>query len=216
MSYDWSHPVIFADEFISGSSESGEAGVLGWTIVNGSWLANVAAEQNHPGIVARRCSVTPNQVASTYLSTGTQGTSCRFDEFDRCVFIFKLFATNTDFTVRFGAFNNIGSDPPGHGFYLERIAANANWTGTTGNDNVRSSTANLLAVDTNWHRVEITRDSSTQVSFSIDGGTPTAKTGNIPDAADGLVFGFQIIPTNINARDVYIDFIGFKLKAPTR
>ena len=209
---------IIVDDFLSGwMTETGEAGHILPSFANGSLLGVAAVVQNHPGIIVRRSGTTAAQVA-TWFGLGTVAAqSFRFDEWAEMTYIVRLVSTAADFAVRFGVTADPSSVTPAHSVHIERLAADTSFFGVSRNGGTETRTAALVAHDTNFHKFRIRRISSTQVGFTVDGGSEvTITSSNIPDAADGLKPHLQVVPTTTTARDIEADFISLKMLAITR
>lgn len=196
------------DEFISGSSETGEVGRLGWSFTNGS-MQNANAEANHPGIVTRRSGTTANQVASLYMGAATTRTDIQLQNLDETTFIVAPVASNTDHTVRVGLLADNAGNPPTNGAYFERLAADTNWFRVTRSGGVQTRTDTGVAYGTSWRKLRI-RKNGANIEFYIDGTLNGTHTTNVPAGTTGLSFGVQVIPTTTTARDFKIDFFEYK------
>jgi hypothetical protein len=94
-----------------------------------------------------------------------------------------------------------------HGAWIERLSTDTSFFGVARNGGVQSRTAALIAQDTTMHTFRIRRISATSLGFQVDRtGTEQVLTTNIPDAADIMAFGLQIIPTTVTARSCEVDF----------
>jgi hypothetical protein len=202
-------PRQISDDFLSGSSEAGEVGELGWTFTQGS-MAPVAAEQNHPGAFRRTSNSTANQIASLILHSTWQA-NFRFDEWSECTWIFKPTAANTDAIYRFGLTTDISTATPTAAVYLERLNTDTNWFFVTRNASVQTRVDSGIAFGASWVKIRMRRVSATEVRFSINGSAEIAITANIPLAATGLHFGSQIVPTTTTARAVDVDYFSASL-----
>ncbi len=199
-------PWELVDDFLQTGTETGETGALGWGFTNGS-IAALAASQNAPGVIRRTSGATANQVASMFLNSSASAASFRFGEFDEMFWRVSLPTTGADFAVRFGIMDNYTSNPGVHGLYIERLATDVGWFGVSRNGSAGTRTAQLLAQDVNvFHTFRIRRVSATAVQFQVDRGAAVDLTATIPDAADSMTFGLQVIPTTTTARTLDIDF----------
>jgi hypothetical protein len=200
---------LISDDFHAGSNEVGEIGELGWTASAGA-VAPQTAEQNHPGTIRRTSGTTAAQVASMFPTSSTL-VGFRFDEWAECTWIFKPTVVSNDTVYRFGITGNVSVAAPPHAVYLERLAGDANWFFVTRNNNAETRVDSGTAFDVAWVKVRMRRVGAAEVRFAINGGAEIALTTNIPDAADGMMFGNQIIPNATTARAVDIDFFSAAL-----
>jgi hypothetical protein len=210
---------VWRDDFHAGSTETGEIGEQGWTITNGSIVAPASVAQNHPGVITRRSGTTAAQVASMYVNATVSMLDHRFDELDVFYLIGAMIATNADHIIRFGlAGNDVSANPPTHGVFIERLAADASFFGVVRNGGAQTRTAALIAQDLNFHKFRIRRVDATHVGFQVDALSEVVigPDANIPDAADAVKAFLQIVPSSTTARDYSIDFASEKLLAVAR
>lgn len=208
---DPSTPQVLADDFIAGSAETGEIGLLGWSFTNGS-ITKLNGVQGRPGVVRHTGSTTANQVCSFYLANTVGDTICRFDEFDEFTFIIKeAAAAQTDMSLQVGVMNALGNLTTTHGLYLEILPADSNYFLVTRNNSAQTRVDTGIARGTNWAKVQARRVSATEVRFQVNGGSEVTVTTNIPDAADTLALGKQSAQTGTTARNIDIDFASIKL-----
>jgi hypothetical protein len=208
-------PMVFLDDFIFQSTESGELGTTGWSFTNGT-LAAQANEQNHPGIVLRSCANTNNQIASLYPASAGTSTVFRFDEFDRLTWIVSPTAVNADFDVHIGIFTSANDDTPTNGVYIQRLRTDTSWFGVSRQNNSQTRTAALSAFTANqWYRFCVRRISDTSVGFSVNNGAEVTLNTNIPAAASALTFGIQIVSGGA-IRGLKLDFFSLRLLPITR
>ena len=208
-------PMVFLDDFIFQSPETGEIGSTGWSFTNGT-VSNSGNEQNHPGILLRQCANTNTQVASFYPSAAGTNTLFRFDEFDRMTWIVAPAAINADYDVRIGVFTDVTDSTPLNGVYVERLRTDTSWFGVSRQNNIETRTAALKAYTlNNWSRICVRRISTTQVGFSFDSGAEVTLSTNIPAATANLNFGVQIVSGG-SVRGIKIDFFSLRLLAITR
>lgn len=214
--YDPTQPVVFHDDFLYLSNETGEVGSLGWSYTNGS-VASIAGEANHPGIFRRTSGAVTNEVSSFYPNGSGSTVTMLFGSLDEMTWVFRPITSGTDFTLRFG----IGSGPTGttmpNGVYLERLAADTSYFGVARSSNTETRTSALKTITANeWTKVRIRRITSSSVGFSIDGGSETTISSNVPGATGGQIIFSHIIPTTNNAREVDIDWFSLRTNALTR
>jgi hypothetical protein len=206
---------LLIDDFLFGSTESGEMGELGWSFTNGAFNL-VIPEANHPGMAERASTAVSGAIASTYPGGGGVTISLRFDQIDEQVWIVKPKTADTDFDLRLGFLSDLTADPPTNGAWFEKLAADTGWHGVTRISGTQSRTADLAAWAADWFKLRIRRVDATTVAFSVNGGTETNLSANVPAGANNMVFGFQIIPRSANARSLYVDRFAMRLAPQTR
>jgi hypothetical protein len=200
---------VLRDDFIGGSTETGEIGEQGWSFTNGS-VAAVANEQNHPGMISRTSGTVAAQVASMVLGPNN-ASSFRFDEFDECTWIFRATVANTDAAYRIGIGENVTvASFQTHGIFLERAATDTNWFFVSRNNSAQTRTDSGVAFNTSWVKIKMRRVSATDVRFSINNATEIAIVTTVPDPADLMALGNQIVPTTTTARVLLFDFCSIK------
>jgi hypothetical protein len=209
-----SSDLVFEDEFMCSSTETGEVGLHGWSFTNGS-VQNANAEANHPGIATRRCGTTSGQVASFYPAGAGTTTRFLYSEWKEITFIICPVATNTDHTVRVGLTSDATSNTPANGVYFERLNTDTNWFRVTRAASSQQRVDTGVAYAASWINLRLTKNGS-QVDFYVNDALNGSNTTNIPAAATALLPFVQIIPSSTTARDVKLDYIKFSLSEPTR
>lgn len=203
------------DDFFPGSGETGEIGAINWSFLNGTIFAN-GPEANNPGIIGLRTSATAGTVCSMFLGSNTSATVIRFDQLDYMWWVFRATAANTDCAYQFGGMAAFGALTTTHGVWLERLSTDTNWFFVSANGSTQTRSDSGVAFGTGWFKVKIRRVSSSEVRFSLNGGSEVAITTNIPDAADGLNIGNQRTNTTTTTRDVLLDYFSMRLLAQSR
>jgi hypothetical protein len=203
------------DDFIQGSTETGEAGYAGWSFTNGSISVLAATTfSGSMGVFRRASGTTANQVASFYpLNAGTNTPVMT----DHCI-EFKLrgraSTTGTDHTVQLGLTSDLTTITPANGFYFERAAASGTWDAITRRAsaerriNTGVTYQNANAPDT--FRIFI-KDLD-NVQFYINDvlvANETNGSSTIPLAGIAVVPGFNITPTTTTARNFDVDYIAY-------
>lgn len=203
------------DDFIQGSTETGEVGYAGWAFTNGSITALAATTfSGSMGAFRRTSGTTANQVASFYpLNAGTNTTVLT----EHCV-EFKLrgrpSTTGTDHTVQLGLTSDMTTITPVNGFYFERAAASGTWDAVTrrASSERRIDTGityqNTNAPDT--FRIFI-KDLN-NVQFYINDvlvANETNVSNTIPLAGIAVLPGFNVTPTTTTARNFDVDYIAY-------
>lgn len=202
---------VLADDFIAGSAETGEIGLLGWSFTNGS-ITKLNGIQGRPGVVRHTGSTIANQVCSFHLANAVGDTVCRFDEWDEATIVFKEAAgAQTDMSLQIGVMSALGNLTTTHGLYLEILPADSNYFVVCRNNSTQTRVDTGIARGTSWIKLQIRRVSATEVRFQINGASEVTITTNVPDAADTLSFGKQSAQTGTTARNIDLDFASIKL-----
>ena len=214
--YDPAAQSVIRDQFIRGSTESGEVGDCGWSFSNGSF-SNVAAETDRIGIARRTSGTTANQVASMYQSTAGTTSRFLFGAVDEWTWIFRPVTADADFAFRIGLSSGPTTNPFPAGVYLERLSTDTSYFGVARSSSVETRTAALKSFVANeWTKCRFRRISATLVGFSIDGGAETEVSSNVPGAGGGMEPFCQIIPTTTTARSVDLDDFALRFNAVAR
>ncbi len=200
-------PEMF-DDFLAGSTETGEVGQLGWAFTSGSVAYQSVAAATEHGLIRRTSGTVAATVAHMTPVLTTAAGLFRWDGFLMADFRLALVATNADFGIRFGISADGASATPTHGAYIERLAADTSFFGVSRNGGAQTRTAALLAQGTTFNKFTVIRLSATVVRFIINDGAPVDLTpgANIPDAADLMIPFLQITPTTTTARSFDIDY----------
>lgn len=126
-------------------------------------------------------------------------------------------STTTDFTIRIGLFDNVGTVTNPIGAHFEKLSTDTNWfakTVTTGPTASRTDTT--VAMTTGWFKLKVRRISSTSYGFTVNGGTEIIISTNTPPETTACTLGMQVIPTTTTARFVDVDFASGKYRALSR
>lgn len=210
-------PYILADDFLYASTETGEIGDLGWSFTNGTWNL-AAAEAGHPGICRRVTTAVATTVASAFPGGGGTAVNMRFDQWREMTWIVKPVTTAADFVIRLGVLNDMTSNPPTNGAYIEKLSTDTNWFGVVrqSGSEVRVDLGVAAAADT-WYKFRLRQISATSVGFSVNGGADVVASGaTVPAPTTNMVQGFQVTPTSANARTIDVDFFSLVLAAQDR
>lgn len=207
-------PVLF-DDFLFGSTESGEMGELGWGFTNGTW-AITAAVANHPGIAQRTSTAVAGTVASTFTGGGGGTVSLLGSQIDEQNWVILLLTTSTDCDYRFGFFADVTANPPTHGAYFEKLSTDTNWFGVNRLSAAQTrADMSVAAAAATWFSLKIRRVDATTMAYSIGDGEEVTIATHSPNGVS-LAFGFQIIPTTANARSVNVDAFSMQLQPNVR
>jgi hypothetical protein len=207
-------PINFAEDFLTTSTEAGETGTHGWTVISGTITAQNGSSDN-PGIVRFRCSATSGTTASFSPSaTATNNNIFGFSKFNKTQFIVKDVQTDTTTQRIYGVLDGLNNTVP-LGMYIRKQQGSNTYFAVVKNSLIEN-TATLFTQDTNWKNIQIIKNSTT-VSFIVDGNAPVnvnIPTGNMPGL---LTIGALLTPNagSIN-NTVDLDFWSYKLNAPSR
>lgn len=206
---------VLRDEFMFGSTESGEMGELGWGFTNGTFnLAN--SEANHPGVATRASTAVSGTIASTYVGGGGSSIDIMAGQVDEMIWIVEPQTAGADFDIRFGLSADWSSLTPTSGVYFERLAADTNWFAVTRTSSTQTRTSLAIALTAAWFKLRMRRIGTNDWRFSVDGGTEVILTANCPPDTIQLSPGNHINPTSANARSFNVDFFGMRLLAQAR
>jgi len=201
------------DDFICGTVESGEIGILNWTrsATTRNWRAS---EANHPGIFYFGTSAVLNNVAYLTEITASLNLILPTDLWD-FTYIVRI-PDITTVTVFVGAMNNLAAAVGNQDRYgFEFVAAtDANWTMVTGSGAASTRTAtDIPVVVATWYKLRVVR-TATGVDYYVDDVLKGSIALTLPDTS--LALGFQI-QTNVAAkRNLDCDFFRMKLEGITR
>jgi hypothetical protein len=171
------------EDFISGSSsQTSGAALIGWISGGGGSTAWTASETNHPGIYKITSSASSG--AFTYLSTRETGGGLPFlpgEDFDLTwILRYASGATINDTNIRVGLMQSVTAAPT-DGIYFEKLTTDTTWTGVTRASSAQTKSSGIgstIAAGT-FNRLRI-RKVGSNVSFSVDGGTETTQSSNVP------------------------------------
>ena len=210
--------LIFEDDFIGGGITSFDIGQLGWSLTAASSVNTYTPEDNHPGVWGISYNSTSYGFAS--VGQGSNTPSFTFGSLDYVEFIIKMGESLTTSQYLWCGIAGAGNNPlvsaPVHGAYLQLHAYTTNAVMYTYNATTGGSKGTLSTfVPANWQRIKIRRVTTGQVAFSLNGGTETIISTNVPDDTDGMAVFIQI-GNGSTATTHYIDYFKLVLKAPTR
>lgn len=212
---DPTNPINFSEDFLTTSTEAGETGTHGWTVLTGSITAQSGTSDN-PGVVRFRCGTGANVTASFSPSaTATNNTLFGYSKFIMTQFIFKDTQTDTTTQRIYGVLDVLNSNIP-LGMYIRKQQGTNQYEAVVKNQ-LTENTANLFVQDTNWRNVKIIKNNTT-VSFIVNGNAPVdvnvPPSGNMPGL---LTIGALLRPNAASINNtVDLDFWSFKLAAPIR
>jgi hypothetical protein len=193
------------DHMISGTTEAGEIGTLGWNSAGTSVGLNAGTPTaDRPGI--RRLNGSANTGNVVNLNIDGLIPASFFD----LEFHISL-PSITAVVVRVGYSNQLTTSPPSDGIYWEFDSANiANWAAVTraSSDETLTDSGVAAAVDT-WVALKVRRASATSIQFYLNGVPMALHTDDIPTAA-GQIF-LQLQTTENVTKNLDIDKVRVRL-----
>lgn len=202
--YPYKNSIEMQDDFLTGTTTTGSVGALGWSSAGTLSVQN--GEANRMGIF--RFDTTAVAATQARLSFPA-GTSLDPALAHTIIWAFRVNTNDANTTVRVGAQANVNADPPGHGIFLEKLAADTNWFCVTRALGVQTRTDSTVAVNTNFTTMTYTRNSS-GVQFNLDGvNICSVMTTNIPTTfISPEIF---MINAAAAAKNFDVDYFQFKI-----
>lgn len=195
-------PII--EDFIIGSTETGEIGQYHWSFTSfGIVQPNVV--NNHPGVIQTQSNSTIGSVNRLRLSSADTATLTRQDQWSKIVLIFAPETSTFDFDWRYGLMNNSSSNPPTDGVYMEKLNTDTNYFVVTRAASVQTRTDSGVAAASGTYAKITMRKNGSNIDFFINDTFIAQHTTNIPGASTGLVPTQQQVPTAANARTCSLD-----------
>lgn len=179
-SFNYRTASFIQDDFVAGAAGTGIIGA-GWTQNNGAAFTFLAPVAGHPGIGRLDTSATINTVLGLGLTTNGSGSLLANELFDM-TFVIRLTQTDTDTQVRVGLQGSATGDTSSNGIYFEKtFAQTTSWLGAVQAGGVRSNTAAVGSLSTNWVTLRIRQAAVGTILFSVDGGAEVSQGGgNVP------------------------------------
>ena len=215
---DPTRPVALVDDFMCGSLETGELGLLNWNL-SSMTAAATASVSNHPGVVALASSAVADTNCAIHLTNHIQGSAALFDAaLQEATFIFKeAVAGITDVDMRVGLCSLFSLIPPSRGVWLEKLTTDANWHLVCQNAGSPTRTnTGVAAGTTGWIKARFRRVTTNDYRVSINGAAEVAVTSNTPSINIPFQPGIQMVPRSANSRVLHIDFFSMLLAGMTR
>jgi len=176
--YPYQSVIELQEEFISGTTSSGNIGNLGWSLdlsTSGTY-GLINAETNRPGLSQLATGTTIGSVPGIRLIGAVNlDTSNNFST----LYVVRLNTNDANTQVRIGVSTNPPTVPPTSGIYFEKLAADTNWFCVTRNGGVETRTDSGTAITTNFTTQFIQRNTS-NVIFILDRVQVCSHTTNIP------------------------------------
>lgn len=186
------------DHFMGGGTETGEVGELGWTAAG--VITQLASAASMHGVVQIASPATINGPGTIFLVGRPFFSTVSFD----ARFRVRLDTGNADTMIRVGFADGVATASPTAGIYFEKAAAETTWHAVCRSASVETRTNTAVAVSSSFATLRVRRVSSTQIGFSIDGGTEIVVATNIPSAA---MFVFVLLaPTTAVSKTCAVDW----------
>lgn len=205
-----------SEDFMSGSTEVGEVGILNWTTAATS-SSVVSAESDHPGIFRFTTNTTSGNIARLHLGGSATDGMFYVSNLDTISAIVRP-QQNTNMKVKFGLFQNNNDTGGGtDGIYFEfSTLVGPEWYCITKASSTTTSQATDISVSANtWYRLDIVRN-GTLIEFYIDGALKHNTSSNVP-VSSALNAGFMVECRDTgNAKSLDVDYFRLKSQALNR
>lgn len=192
------------DDFMAGSTSSGQIGKMGWSALNGS-RTNISSEAGHPGLLQLSTGASSGTVASVELAAAANGNSIYASEMFDITFIIRLNNNDANTTLRAGISANGSSATPAAAAYFEKLDGDTNWFRITRNSSVQTRTDTTIGVSTSFVKLRVRRIDASTIGFTINANAEQTLTTNLP-AGSGLAPFVQITNSAASAKTVDLDF----------
>lgn len=205
------------DDFLGGSSETGEVGSLGWshTSAGTGGVARSASSADHPGIVALASGNVSGDVTSLHLGTSASQVTIDVGAVLRMAWTARLVATTSQ-RARLGLGTDLGAANWGAGgvWFRYDSGISANWFFVVRSGGVSASTDTGVAASTSWLTLACTQVPAGTWNWSILDTSGTETTGTVsagaPAAGTVLVVGASIETLTAAAKTLAIDEFGLR------
>jgi hypothetical protein len=202
---------VIEDDFLGGTTTSGTAGGLGWTLVGGS-LAKVNAEVGRPGIVQLSTGATSGTLTALYLDGTLTGS-----ELIDLTFWVKLISVDSSTKVRVGLSSDPTVDAPAHAVYLERLGTDTNWWGAPRVANLTGPRVDTgVAFAAGWARVRIRQSQKLHFLCSINGSAEIDLNQYLPGDTEFIKPMVQITNSAAAAKTINVDKVRLSISGLTR
>lgn len=183
--YPFQSSMEISDDFMNGTQASGAIGELGWAIDGGSANGQPGVA-SHPGMQRIDTSAVSGTQPDLFLSSSLSSTVPT--DSHRVMWVGRLNNNDANTTMRHGMNDQVTTNPPTNGIYIEKLDADTNYFCVTRNAAVQTRVDSGVAVNTNFHNMGYTRNSS-GVQFVINGVNVCGLINtNIPTVAIRPVF----------------------------
>lgn len=204
------------EDFMSGSTEVGEVGILNWT-TNATSSSVVTAESDHPGIFRITTNTTTGNIARLHLGGGATDGMFHVSNLDRVSAIIRP-QQNANMKVKFGLFqdnNNTGGGTDAIFFEFSTLVG-PEWYCITRASSTSTTQATDISVSAaTWYRLDIVLNGSL-IEFYIDGTLKHNTSSNIP-VSSALNAGFMVECRDTgNAKSLDVDYFRLKSQALNR
>ena len=183
--YPFQNSVEVSEEFLNGTQASGAIGALGWAIDGGSANGQPGVA-SHPGLQRIDTSAVINTQPDLFLASSISNMVPTDNH--RVMWVGRLNTNDGNTTMRHGMNDQVTTNPPTNGIYIEKLDADTNYFCVTRNAAVQTRVDSGAAVNTNFHNMGYTRNTS-GVQFVINGVNVCGLINtNIPTVAIRPVF----------------------------
>ena len=177
----------------------------------GTGILRQLPDADHPGMIEIETGAANGNAKAMFLGSLQDSDVLHADVGFDITWIAAPFSAN-NFIARLGLANNWGAAPSGSGIWFQAApGTDANWQYVCRSATVQTKTDSGVVVTSLWKRLRVRKfpDTAT-VLFSINGGTETAITTNIPTV--GLNPGAQMETTQNALKVLQLDY--FSLGVP--
>lgn len=192
-------------------------GTNNWIVAisGGSSVAPINGELNHPGLIRLDSGITTGEIAS-FGGAGTPVGNLDADEDFDLIFIVRPNAVATTGSMfTFGLTNSFSSNAPTEFIGFKKRDTVAGWDFVTTTSSSSTTTASgVTASAATYYTMRVRQKNPTTIAFSIDGGSETDHTANIPGGALGVGMMSQTSDTTATKLDV--DLIFFDINGLSR
>lgn len=202
------------DEFLGGTTTSGQVGKLSWILTSAGTAANSlqAGVSDHPGIFRLGTGATSGNNTRLHLGSAANVAVITPTQIDRFSFIVRI-PTITTVSVRIGLGQDVSSATFGTaGAWFEFDAAvNANWrciTRQASTSNAQVSSPAVAVTANNWYLLEAVRLSGGNWEFYINGTLRATSSANQPTT--DCNFGAMVQTATTAARNLDVDYASLR------
>ena len=206
---------VLKDEFLVGSTESGEVGELGWSFTSGSIQIGTFSSEGRPGVIRRRAN-NVGTVTSFYTTRANNEPNFAYSNFVSCIHIIKPRLAVSTLTIRIGASQHWGTSNSPHAIYFEKLDTDTTWWCVCRNDTLQTRIdTGITVVEGDWYKLEMVKREN-QVDFKINRTLVASIDTNIPDNSDLMQFGNHLIAAVTGNHEIEIDYFSAILRTINR
>ena len=215
------------DDFIGGSTETGEVGESNWIVVAGA-LTTTSGLLNHPGIKNLDTGASINTITALALGASSAAPQFDADENFDSTYIIRTSSDLTSQEIRIGALaGNWTTNPAVTGVWflydsagtsadVDGLADSTHWLCVSAIGSVYTATAvtsQTVAVST-WYKFRIRRLSATEIQFFINDVSVCTHSTDNPTTS--IQSGFQIENLVAATRNIDIDYFKLSISGMSR